>query len=143
MINVLTGQDTAIVSDTPGTTTDPVKKSIEINGMGPVIITDTAGIDDSGNLGKERVKKTEQVIKLIDLAIILILNNKIDDYEVQLFNKLYDYGVPCIFIHNKSDIERLNNKTSKRIENEFNSRIVDFCTIKPENSNQLVNLIQV
>ena len=62
IINVLTNQDVAIVSAMPGTTTDPVKKSMEIKGIGPVVLVDTAGIDDVGDLGEQRVKKTIQVI---------------------------------------------------------------------------------
>lgn len=65
-INALTGQNVSIVSDTPGTTTDPVKKSVEIFGVGPAIIIDTAGIDDSGDLGKRRIEKTLNTIKNID-----------------------------------------------------------------------------
>ena len=65
-INVLVGQEVAIVSEQAGTTTDPVRKSIEIFGIGPVILVDTAGIDDSGELGKKRIEKTMQVLKTID-----------------------------------------------------------------------------
>jgi len=74
-INALTGLDVAIVSEVPGTTTDPVKKSMEILGVGPAIIIDTAGIDDSGELGEKRIAKTLDVIKQIDCAILLITDN--------------------------------------------------------------------
>lgn len=71
-INAIIGQDIAIVSDTPGTTTDPVRKTTEIFGIGPTILIDTAGIDDFGELGEKRVKKTNSQIKNLDLAILLI-----------------------------------------------------------------------
>ena len=76
-INLVTGQDVAIVSEMAGTTTDPVKKSVEIFGIGPVIIIDTAGVDDVGLLCKKRVEKTLSTIKSIDLAVLLISNNVI------------------------------------------------------------------
>ncbi len=71
-INCITGQHTAIVSDVAGTKTDPEKKSYEITGFGPVILIDTAGIDDEGDLGKQRIQKTLDTVKLIDLAILII-----------------------------------------------------------------------
>jgi small GTP-binding protein len=84
LINALTGQEIAIVSDVAGTTTDPVKKSIEIAGIGPVIVIDTAGIDDSGELGMKRVNKTRDVLKIIDMAILVLAGNQFDDTETDL-----------------------------------------------------------
>ena len=74
LINALTNQDVAIVSDVPGTTTDPVYKSMEILPVGPVVIIDTAGIDDVGELGELRIKKTIAVLNKADL-IIVVLNH--------------------------------------------------------------------
>ncbi|MFB6342442.1 [FeFe] hydrogenase H-cluster maturation GTPase HydF [Saccharicrinis sp. FJH62] len=142
IINVLTGQDIAIVSDTPGTTTDPVKKSIEIHGIGPVILVDTAGIDDSGSLGEQRIKKTRQAIQSIDLGLIVINNNEIGEEEVQLFNELYDYGVPALFIHNKSDIEPLNSITKHSISNQFRAPVEDFSAVDAQNTEHLIHAIK-
>ncbi|MHB8984853.1 MAG: GTPase, partial [Eubacteriales bacterium] len=72
LINALTNQDIAIVSGVPGTTTDPVYKSMEILPVGPVVIIDTAGIDDAGELGELRVKKTIEVLNKADLMILVI-----------------------------------------------------------------------
>ena len=72
LINAITGQEVAIVDATAGTTTDPVRKSIEIFGIGPCIVIDTAGIDDVGNIGAKRVQKTLETLKIIDLAILVI-----------------------------------------------------------------------
>ena len=69
LVNAFTGQDLAIVSDTPGTTTDPVSKAMEILPLGPCLITDTAGLDDEGELGELRVKKTLGVLEITDIAI--------------------------------------------------------------------------
>ena len=71
MINWLTGQQIAIVSDTAGTTTDPVRKSMEIGGIGPVVLIDTAGIDDEGELGQMRVEKSMAALAEVDLALLL------------------------------------------------------------------------
>lgn len=72
LINALTGQSLAIVSDTPGTTTDPVFKSMELHPIGPVVFIDTAGFDDEGDLGGQRVEKTRDIIRRTDLAILVM-----------------------------------------------------------------------
>ncbi len=76
----MANQDIAIVSDIAGTTTDPVKKSMEIADLGPVIFVDTAGIDDNSNLGKERIKKSLLQISQIDLAILVIVDNVFESF---------------------------------------------------------------
>ena len=105
LINCLAGQDIAIVSDQAGTTTDPVKKSFEITGFGPVILVDTAGIDDSGDLGEKRVERTVRTLEIIDLALLLVTANSWGEYEDDLVNKFREHDVPFIIIHSKSDIE--------------------------------------
>ena len=72
LINALTGQDIALVSDTPGTTADPVYKSMELHPVGPVVFIDTAGFDDEGELGRLRVERTEGVIDKTDVAVMVI-----------------------------------------------------------------------
>ena len=71
LVNAVTNQDMALVSDTKGTTTDPVKKSMEILPLGPVVIIDTPGIDDEGTLGELRVKKARQVLNYTDVAVLV------------------------------------------------------------------------
>ena len=88
LINLLTGQDIAIVSDKPGTTTDPVSKSVEIFGIGPVVLIDTAGIDDAGELGEKRIKKSKEAIKKADCAILVIAENTFDNFELDLIKLL-------------------------------------------------------
>src|SRR5512136_1487589 len=75
LINCIAGQDIAIVSEQAGTTTDPVKKSFEITGFGPVILVDTAGIDDAGELGGKRVDRTVKTLEAIDLALLVVTAN--------------------------------------------------------------------
>ena len=106
-INRLVGHDVAIVSNHAGTTTDPVKKSVEIFGIGPAIIVDTAGIDDTGDLGEKRIEKTLEVIRTIDCAILLVAGNKFGSYESDLIDEFQRFEVPFLTVHNKSDIEPL------------------------------------
>ena len=71
LINALTGQDTALVSDIPGTTTDPVSKAMELHGVGPCVIIDTPGFDDEGTLGEMRIERTLKAIERTDIALLL------------------------------------------------------------------------
>jgi len=125
-INALTKLDIAIVSEIAGTTTDPVKKSMEIFGIGPAIIIDTAGIDDSGDLGEKRIAKTLDVIKQIDCAILLIANNIFGEYEEMLIKKFNKLNIAYLIVHNKTDIEPLLNSTIKKINQYTNATVIEF-----------------
>jgi [FeFe] hydrogenase H-cluster maturation GTPase HydF len=114
LINRLTGQETAIVCEVAGTTTDPVKKSLEITGFGPVILIDTAGVDDVGLLGEKRVSKTLQTINQIDLALLVIANNELGDAELALIARFKELEVPFIVVHNKEDEIYLLPQTIKQ-----------------------------
>lgn len=105
LINAITGQDIAIVDTLAGTTTDPVKKSIEIFGIGPAVLIDTAGIDDEGNIGQKRVQKTMEILKIIDFAIVVISQGEYDAPEKSLVSKLHEYDIPYLLANNKSDIQ--------------------------------------
>jgi [FeFe] hydrogenase H-cluster maturation GTPase HydF len=138
-INAIAGQDIAIVSDTAGTTTDPVKKSVEIFGIGPAILIDTAGIDDSGELGELRVKKSLQVIKAIDLAIIIIADNQIGSYEEELIKDFRRFRIPFIFVHNKSDVNALSKKLSKQIARDYKTEIVEFNSVSGNGKDRVIH----
>jgi [FeFe] hydrogenase H-cluster maturation GTPase HydF len=142
LINKLAGQNIAIVSDTPGTTTDPVKKSFEITGFGPVILVDTAGIDDEGQLGSQRVEKSLDVIKIIDAAVIVISENQFGDFELQLIEEFKKYDCPYFFVHNKSDIEPLSDALKNRITEEFSAKILDFSAEKTTETDAVIELIK-
>lgn len=105
VINALTGQGVAIVSDVAGTTTDPVTKAMEILPIGPVVITDTAGIDDIGALGELRVEKTLRVLEKTDLAVLVIEAGLTpSEWEDELAKRVKDRGVPMIVVANKIDL---------------------------------------
>jgi len=142
LINALAKQNIAIVSDVPGTTTDPVKKSIELFGIGPVILIDTAGIDDTGDLGKLRIEKTAEALKIIDLAIIVITANIIGDEEVSLVSRCKEYGIPFFFIHNKADQEALSDDTRSRVERETGAAVMDFSCIRKDDTDAVADMIR-
>jgi [FeFe] hydrogenase H-cluster maturation GTPase HydF len=132
IINKLTGQKMAIVSEQAGTTTDPVKKSIEIFGIGPVILIDTAGIDDMSELGKQRVEKTYQTLKEIDCAILVIAGEEFAEPEKAIINEFKKHEIPFIIVHNKSDISKLPENHKKAIENEYSTRILEFSALNDD-----------
>ncbi len=125
-INALTKSDVAIVSEIAGTTTDPVKKSMEIFGIGPAVIIDTAGIDDTGELGQKRIAKSLEIIKQIDCAILIIANNSFDDFEIDLIQKFTKRHIPYLIVNNKTDIEPLTNAAIKKIKMSSDALIVEF-----------------
>jgi len=105
LINALTGQKVAIVSEIPGTTTDPVTKAMEILPIGPVVITDTAGIDDVGALGELRVQKTLRVLEKTDLAILIIeAGQSPTEWEDKLAAMVRERGIPMVVVESKIDL---------------------------------------
>lgn len=141
LINALSGQDTAIVSDVAGTTTDLVKKSIEIEGIGPVILLDTAGIDDIGELGLKRVAKTNEALKIIDLAILVITNNTISEPEMELIHKFEELKLAWFAVHNKADLATIEEQTIDYFKQK-NREIISFSTIQKTKLDEIILKIQ-
>ena len=105
LINALTGQDTALVSDIPGTTTDPVSKAMEIHGIGPCVIIDTPGFDDEGTLGEMRIERTLKAIERTDIALLLCEETNLQ-VEAAWMQQLKAKNIPVILILNKADIRK-------------------------------------
>ena len=103
LINALTGQQIALVSDVPGTTTDPVIKSMEILPLGPCVLIDTAGFDDSGKVGDLRTERTREVIKQTDIAILVTDGTSLED-EAAWARQLKQADVPYVAVLNKTDL---------------------------------------
>lgn len=141
LINSLSGQDTAIVSDIAGTTTDLVKKSIEIEGIGPVILIDTAGIDDIGELGMKRVAKTNEALKIIDLAILVITDNTISEPEIELMNKFNDLKLPWFAVHNKEDLSKIATDTIEFFKSK-EKEVITFSSLENTNLKEIIQKIQ-
>ena len=143
LINRLTGQDIAIVSDTAGTTTDPVKKSIEIFGIGPCVLIDTAGIDDVGDLGRQRVEKTLKVLDEIDCAVLVIIENQFGEPEEKLISRLKELAVPFFIVHNKADKMPLKPEKRQEIELKYGCKILDFSVLKNMDIQPVVEMLKV
>jgi [FeFe] hydrogenase H-cluster maturation GTPase HydF len=141
-INIITNQEIAIVSEQAGTTTDPVKKSIEIFGVGPVVIIDTAGIDDSGALGEKRISKTIEIIKIIDAAILIICENTFDNYEINLIAKFKEFDIPFFIIHNKNDLNKLSSETTHQIKKVTDTAVIDFSSLFSVNTEEIIDNIK-
>ncbi len=105
LVNAFTNQQLSVVSDIKGTTTDPVKKAIEILPIGPVVIIDTAGLDDDGALGKLRVEKTMQVLGKTDIAVLVVDSTVgINDYDKDLIKQFEERKLPYVIAYNKCDL---------------------------------------
>lgn len=108
LVNFLSGQEISIVSSVPGTTTDAVRKRIELPDMGKCLLIDTAGIDDSGDLGTMRVEKSAAIARQVDIALILFANNIFGREERELLEFFRDEDTPVILVHNQSDLVPLD-----------------------------------
>ena len=135
LINALVGQDIAIVSEIAGTTTDPVKKSIEIHGIGPLILIDTAGTDDTGDLGQLRIKKSLAALKLIDLAILVLSENRFEEHEVRLLEELGKLDVPYVIVHNKSDLNPVTQELREKVRKLTGREVAGYSALHSEKYN--------
>lgn len=110
LLNAVTGQELAVVSEVGGTTTDPVYKSMELLPLGPVVLIDTPGFDDEGELGEQRVKKTKQVLEKTDAAVLVVdASEGVSNCDRELAALFAERGIPYIIVCNKSDIWDFNN----------------------------------
>lgn len=131
LFNSIVNQNISLISKTPGTTTDPVYKSMELLPVGPVVFIDTAGFDDKGSLGNLRIKKTEEVINKTDLAIIVLSSeNDNTDLEIEWYQKFKNNNIPVIGIINK-----FNNFTSDKsiYEKQLPIPFINITSINKEN----------
>ncbi len=116
IINAITGQQLAIVSDIEGTTTDPVSKAMELLPLGPVVIIDTPGLDDSGALGEMRIKKTYQVLNKTDIALLVVDSCVgMTESDFAILEKIREKKIPCLTVFNKSDISGMSVNTENEI----------------------------
>ena len=106
LVNAVTGQELAVVSDVKGTTTDPVRKAMEILPLGPVVIIDTPGFDDEGKLGAERVKKTREILKTCDIAVLVTdAGNGLTDTDNELITLIKEREIPYLIAWTKTDLD--------------------------------------
>lgn len=128
LMNLLTGQQVSIVSETPGTTTDPVKKSCELAGLGKCVFVDTAGFDDEASgLGAQRVAKTKEIIRRLDMGILLISDNAFTEDDKVFAGYLQGEGIPFLLVHNKSDKTPLSAPFKAMLEKLYPTcSVIDF-----------------
>ena len=111
LLNAVTGQNLSIVSDVLGTTTDPVFKSMELLPAGPVVVIDTPGLDDVGEIGEQRVKKAKEVLRKTDLAVLTVDSVKgFTEPDKEILSAICEKNIPVIVVYNKSDISEKNPK---------------------------------
>ena len=150
VINAVTGQDLAIVSSVMGTTTDPVYKSMELLPLGPVVVIDTPGIDDEGELGALRVRKSYQVLNKTDIAILVVDSTTgKGEEEFALLHKFHEKHIPYLVVYNKIDllsVEEIKNLAMSVRAGEVLASAADgmniqelkekIATLKPEDTHQ-------
>ena len=121
LINALTGQDIALVSNIPGTTTDPVSKAMELHGIGPCVLIDTPGFDDEGTLGEMRIERTLKAIERTDIALLLCEEKDLQ-MEKEWMQHLKAKNIPVILILNKADIRDNVSSIVAHIESELQQK---------------------
>ncbi|MBQ3004606.1 MAG: [Clostridia bacterium] len=153
VVNAVTGQSLSLVSDVKGTTTDPVKKAMELLPLGPVVIIDTPGVDDEGELGEMRVKRAKQMLNIVDIAVLVVDAPKgiqtLDNELISLFKKK---NIPYIVVFNKSDLlsEIPGNKENEIYVSAFNGdninllkeKIASFAKQKENSKKIIADLIE-
>ena len=118
VVNAVTGQSVSVVSDVKGTTTDPVEKTMELLPIGPVVIIDTPGIDDSGELGDLRVKRTKKVLNKTDVAILVVDAEKgMSEHDISLKTLFEQKEIPYVIAYNKSDMIAFSGSSARRSTN--------------------------
>ncbi|KGG81292.1 ATP-binding protein [Caloranaerobacter azorensis H53214] len=138
IINAITNQEIAIVSDVKGTTTDPVYKSIEILPIGPCVIIDTAGLDDVGDLGELRIKKSMEVLNKTDVALFVIdATVGITDEDRMTINRIKEKKIPLIIVLNKADISEVSNEDIINLKKEFKVPVLAISALKKQGINEL------
>ena len=113
VVNAVTGQDLAVVSEVKGTTTDLVQKAMELLPVGPVVVIDTPGIDDTGELGERRIRKTRQALNKVDVAVLVVeAGAAVSMEEKQLMDVFREKGIPFLMAINKMDLYQENQSGS-------------------------------
>ncbi len=153
VVNAVTGQELSLVSDVKGTTTDPVKKAMELLPLGPVVIVDTPGIDDEGELGEMRVRKTKQVLNYIDIAVLVVDSTLgLQGFDREMLTLFDKKKIPFVVAYNKSDLFADNvtlddntilvsAKNGTNI-NELKNKIVQAVKVQNENKRVVGDLLK-
>lgn len=128
LINAFTGQQVSIVSDVAGTTTDPVNKAMEINGLGACVLIDTAGFDDIGDLGEMRIKKTEKTAEKIDIAVVLFSGSDITK-ECEWYEFFKQKNIPVVPVVSKADLLINGSAYAFKVRNKIGDKPLQVSTV--------------
>ena len=153
VVNAVTGQEMSLVSDVKGTTTDPVKKAMELLPLGPVVIVDTPGIDDEGTLGEMRVKKTKQVLNYIDIAVLVVDSTLgMQQFDRDMLTLFESKKIPFVVAYNKADLLSENFITDENSIlvsakngtniNELKNKIAQAVKVQNENKRVVGDLLK-
>ncbi len=152
LVNAVTGQELAVVSDVKGTTTDPVYKAMELLPLGAVEIIDTPGFDDHGELGELRVKKTRQILAKTDIAVLVTdITKGITDCERELEKLFQEREIPYIIVYNKADLNNADITSEKEITvsardkkniNQLKEKIAEFAKLQGDNRRIIGDLLE-
>ncbi|WP_026486370.1 [FeFe] hydrogenase H-cluster maturation GTPase HydF [Caldanaerobius polysaccharolyticus] len=144
IINALTNQSVSLVSDVAGTTTDPVYKSMELLPIGPVLFIDTAGVDDVGELGQMRVKKTYEVLNKTDLALLVVDSSQgMEEYEKDILNRIKEKKIPVVGVVNKADLCEVPESEIQLWEKEWGIKFVKVSALSKRGISDLKRAIVV
>lgn len=124
LINALTAQNVSIVSSQSGTTTDVVRKSIELHGIGATVLLDTAGLDDISELGQQRIESSKHALSLVDAAVLVISENRFSELEIEFLEKCNSLKVPYIVVYNKQDVEKAGSNVIESVRNVAKSELL-------------------
>ncbi|HPO89785.1 MAG TPA: [FeFe] hydrogenase H-cluster maturation GTPase HydF [Victivallales bacterium] len=136
LLNAICKQEVSIVADYAGTTTDPVEKAMELLPLGPVLFIDTAGVDDTGQIGELRTEKTKKIFSRTDFALIVSEPDKWTDFEEKLVEIFSQKNTPCIVIFNKIDTIELNQSISRGLE----QRKIPFISVSAKTGKNIKEL---
>jgi [FeFe] hydrogenase H-cluster maturation GTPase HydF len=138
IINAITNQDIAIVSEVKGTTTDPVYKTMEILPIGPCVIIDTAGTDDLGVLGELRIKKTMEVLHKADVALLVIdASLGMNEEDRLILDRIKEKKIPVILVINKADIEAISSNELESLKQELKIPVITVSAVKKQGIKEL------
>ena len=144
LVNNIVQQDVSIVSNISGTTTDTVEKTMELQPLGPVLLLDTAGIDDTSVLGNKRIEKTKLVMPRVDVAVIVSDFDGWNEYDIELAKEFKEINIPILAVINKSDVKKISQE-KKEIICSFANEIVELSALADKNLTDLIiqKLIQI
>ena len=140
-LNMIAGQDIALVSEIPGTTTDVVEKPLELLPFGPVTFLDTAGLDDVSELGSKRIEKTLKILDRAEIALLVLEPNIWTDYEIEIAKNIKKRNIPIVYIINKIDTEQPNEEFLKQIK-DFSTQLVFVSCTDLINRDKSINTLK-